>query len=289
MNTLTQPHTNGTLSVDYGITPEMITETKARYAALQADTPDGYKAVGTALKEVAGTRIAVEKKRKQLKADSLEWGRKVDSEAARVTALILEIEEPLRAKKEAVDNERQRKLDAIKAEEDRRLAEAEQRRKDEEEAKIKAQREAEAAANKAEADRLAEERRKFALEQAEADAKRQAEYDRQQTELRKLEADRKALEAERRRLAKIEQDRQAAEARAVEAERNAALAIQREIEERERLDRLRPDAETLHLFAATLREIVPPAMKTDEGRAALALAMEQIGEVAECLSVWGSA
>lgn len=292
MTTLMQEPPNGTPTVNYDVTPEMIAQLKADYAALTADTPEGYQAVSLALKQVSGTRIAIEKKRKQLKEESLAWGRTVDAEAKRLTAIVLEIETPLREKKDAIDNERQRKLDALKADEDRRLAEAEQRRRDEEEAKIKAQREAEAAANRAEAEKLAKER-------AEHEAARKLQHEQYLAERAKIDADRaelqrqqQAAEAEQRRLAKIEKDRVDAELAKAAAERAATLKAEMEQQERERLERLKPDAEKLHAWADRLMAFVAetqPKLSTEDGETAFSNAVQTIEEVAECLRVWGSA
>jgi hypothetical protein len=52
-----------------------------------------------------GTRTAVEDKRKELKADSLAFGRAVDSRAKEITSMLFPIEYHLSSEKEKIDNE----------------------------------------------------------------------------------------------------------------------------------------------------------------------------------------
>lgn len=64
-------------------------------------------------------RTQVEKCRKDLKEDSLAYGRRVDAEAKRLTAMLEQIEEPLKAEKQRIDEEKERAKKA--AEEAKRL------------------------------------------------------------------------------------------------------------------------------------------------------------------------
>ena len=144
-----------TIQVVYPITDADIAARFAGYADLTADTPQGYKAVQAAISELRSARVDVEKRRKDLKAESLEYGRRVDEVAKYLTGLIEAIEHPLKAKKAAVDEEKAR----VKAEKEAAERAAV-------EAQIRAEQEAEAARLKAEAERLAQERE--ALEQERA-------------------------------------------------------------------------------------------------------------------------
>lgn len=101
--------------VDYNVTNSAIAELQKKYTDLKASDKEGYKIVTQALSEVRTLRTGVEKKRKEYKADSLEYGRKIDSEAERVTNLLLSIETPLKTEKENYDNKQAR----IKAEQER--------------------------------------------------------------------------------------------------------------------------------------------------------------------------
>ena len=55
----------------------------AEWGALTTETTKGYEGIRLAIAECRGARVAVEAKRKELKAESLEFGRRVDSTASR--------------------------------------------------------------------------------------------------------------------------------------------------------------------------------------------------------------
>lgn len=275
--------------VTYAVTEEQIVETKARYAALSCDTPKGYEEVRLAIAEVRDARVAVEKRRVELKADALAYGRLVDSKAKELTAMLLEIEEPLKAKKQAVDDEKARiraeaeaaKRAAIEAEiaakraeeeEQARLArEAEEKRLAEVRAALEAERAKLAEAQAAlEAARKAEEERIEAAareERARVEAAKKAEEERQRVERERIEAERRAEEAklaairkaEEERLAserRAEEERQRAERAAIEAERKAVAAA-REAQERaefERQAKLRAEREAAEKAERAKRE-----------------------------------
>jgi hypothetical protein len=83
---LTQAQLNQ-LAVDYD--PANIPEAKAV-------GDEGYNLVHERVMAITKVRTRIEKKRKELKKDALEWGRKVDSEAKRLTGLIEDLESPWR-------------------------------------------------------------------------------------------------------------------------------------------------------------------------------------------------
>src|SRR5258708_6309483 len=108
----------------FDITAEQIKATRDKYAALDATTPAGYEEVRQAVGLVRATRVAVEKRRVDLKAGLLQRGREIDGAAKQLTALIEEIENPLVDKKKAIDDEKAR----VKAEaEARQLRELNER------------------------------------------------------------------------------------------------------------------------------------------------------------------
>jgi hypothetical protein len=163
--------------VQYDPTDAAIAEMKQRLKAdlFDCSTTSGYEGCRKAIAEVRAIRVNVEKHRKFLKEESLEYGRKVDSEAKRITAELESIEEPLKAKKQAIDDEKERvkreaeekRLAAIKAEQDRVAAEAEAKRQAEiaaENARMAAEREA-----------LRVEQEKLAVERAKVEAERKAQ------------------------------------------------------------------------------------------------------------------
>lgn len=95
----------------FNLTDLAIAEIKQRYMPLAINNikdRDGYKAVNEARIFVKNKRVEIEKTRKNLKEESLKFGRAVDAEAKRITALLLPIEEHLEAQQEAIDAEKER-------------------------------------------------------------------------------------------------------------------------------------------------------------------------------------
>lgn len=85
-----------------------INEIKEAYLPLRiisVDDKEGYAKVWQALKFMISKRNEVEDKRKELKADSLAFGRAVDARAKEITAMLEPIETHLRQQKEGVDAE----------------------------------------------------------------------------------------------------------------------------------------------------------------------------------------
>src|SRR6188768_3231130 len=75
----------------------VIAKLRERFAPLTSCTDaKEYAGVRKALTEIVALRTGIEKRRKELKQDALDWGRKVDSEANRLESLVREIEDPLK-------------------------------------------------------------------------------------------------------------------------------------------------------------------------------------------------
>lgn len=253
-NKLVPLTTEDKLAIRYGVTPEQIRAKREAFAALRCDTPKGYDAVRLAIAECRTTRTAIEAKRKELKADALEYGRKVDAVAKSLTEPIEQIEGQLREKKAAVDEVKARAKAEKEAAEKAALEAQLRAEREAEEARIRAEREAEAArlaaereAQRIEAERLAAERK--ALEEAQRQA-REAEERRAAEERARIEAERQKLEAERRAIeeARAAEENRARLAREEEARRVAALRQAEEARlaaERAELDRQRQETERL--------------------------------------------
>jgi len=97
--------------ITYTVTDAYLAQIKKDYLALTVqglDDKDGYAKCHEARIEVKGRRVAVEKRRKELKSDSLEFGRKVDTEARRITVELEEVEDHLREQQDVIDNEKER-------------------------------------------------------------------------------------------------------------------------------------------------------------------------------------
>ena len=129
--------------IRYDVNEAQIAELRQRFGKITFDTPADYEEGRKAIATIRELRVAVEKKRVELKAASLEYGRRVDSVAKHLTAQLEAIEEPLKLSKAAVDEEKARAKAEAEAAKQRELeakirAEAEAR-----EAELRAQREAE--------------------------------------------------------------------------------------------------------------------------------------------------
>lgn len=85
-----------------------IEELKKSYLPLKiksVDDKEGYEKVSKALRFMISKRNEVEEKRKELKADSLAYGKAVDTRAKEITFMLTPIEEHLRIEKEKIDDE----------------------------------------------------------------------------------------------------------------------------------------------------------------------------------------
>lgn len=101
-------------------TPEQhIAEIKAYCNGLtivSINDKEGYKITSAALSKVKKIRTSIESKRKELKAVALEYGKAVDGEAKRLTALVEPIEAELKTKVDAIDKaiEQEREKERIR-------------------------------------------------------------------------------------------------------------------------------------------------------------------------------
>lgn len=139
----------------------------SKYAALtSAATKEEYEAVRLGIAELRQLRVSVEKRRVELKADALKYGREVDRVAKALTEQLEAIEEPLKLLKASVDEQKARAKEAAAAA--ARAAE---------EARVREQLAAEQTRLEAERQRLAEEaaeREELARERAEIEAEKLA-------------------------------------------------------------------------------------------------------------------
>ena len=300
------PNPTSAALVTYDVSEAWVSQTRTNFQNLTATTPAGYEEVRLAIGNVRDVRVAVEKRRAELKTDALAFGRLVDSEAKRFTNLLLEIEEPLKAKKAAVDDAAARKkaeaeavkLREIEAEiaanrakqeaETRAVREAEEKRIAEERARLAAERAEFEARQKAENDRVealreaehsrqTAEREKFAVE-------RRVEEERMRVEREALDAALRGVTAEREKIERVEFERQAkirAETAAAEKiERDRAEKAQREAE----LAALLPDLEKVEAFIAAIRALNAPDVIDPDLDAGLRFAIDCLEKVASALA-----
>lgn len=262
---------------------------KQRYTGLRIigiDDKNGYEAVRTGLAELRSTRVAVEEARSTFKRPLLDIGNAIDAEAKRITAEIVNIEDPLRQEKKRIDDEKDA-IKAAKVAEEQRLIREEQekiaraaREKAEKEASEQAERNRllaeENARLKAEADKaaaeqkaIADEQKRLADEQAKEIAQLKAEKEAAEAKIRQEQAEKARLEREAQETKKREEqarlDAERAEREAIEREAKALAdklekeaALQKEIEEREALRiELFPDFEKLWHFSGMLTGLLP--------------------------------
>lgn len=113
--------------IEYSVTDAAIAEMSKKYMVLKLTGPDDKEGLAKIVeyrKEVKSKRIEVETTRKKLKADSLEYGKKVDAEAKRITEKLSPIENHLIGQENIAKKEQER----IKAEKQKQIEEAHKNR-----------------------------------------------------------------------------------------------------------------------------------------------------------------
>lgn len=307
MSTITIPSPESAVAA-FSIADEKIAEWREEFMPLAiTDINDSrtLQVVHDARMVIKNTRVAVEKKRKELKADALKYGQIVDGEARRITALLLPIEEHLAGEEDRVTFERERirleKAEVARAATQARVdalaavscvvsfTDAQLLTEDGFKAKLTEATEA----HRIEQERLAAVEAERLRLQAEEDARRKAEAEKLAAERAELdriraaqEAEAAKLAAERQRIADEEADRvraaevdkarlEAAEKARIETEQRlkreadeAKARADAEAAERARLEALRPDREKLLAFAAAIEAVPPPAVSKESMKAA---------------------
>lgn len=297
----------------------VIAELKEKHAGtaqLDLAVKANYELCRQGIGELRKLRTGIDKRRKELVADAVQWQREVNGMAKGLVEDIELIEGPMQTAKDKLDNavEEERKR---KAEEVRLAQEAAARLKVEEEAAAaKSIRDAEDARLKEDARKLAEERAAFekerqaalaiqkderdrieaaqAAERAKLDEQRRAHEAEQKAARDKIDAERLALEAEKaaQERARFEQEAKAkAEKEAAErverqrilAEQAAAAKAEADRKEAERIESVRPDVEKVHGIAKQIAEIKWPAVKSREAIAAMGRARKSIDNATDRL------
>ena len=301
----------------YDIADAAIAAMGAAYMQLSIagqDDKEGYSAVREARITVKGKRVEVEKKRKELKEDSLRFGKAVDAEAKRITGLLEPIELHLSKQEDDYDAEKERvKQQVIRKEQERMQARADKLHEyggsvnivslgamtDDEFTllldTVKIEYEAEQA-RQAELDRIrqeelkriadvateqARERKRLEDERLAAEGAIRLEREKLDSEVRKIEAEKQkiedsriAAENEKNRLAEIEEAKNVA---AENARREAILEADRAELERKREAALRPDIEKLQAWGREIGALIGhrPAVK-DPKMEAISVRVEEL-------------
>ena len=91
--------------ITYCVTKAEIAKLADKYKDVPSDlsVKENYEFCRVGSGEIRGLRSEVEKRRKELKADALAWGKKVDGTAKEITALLIDIEEPMATAKKEYD------------------------------------------------------------------------------------------------------------------------------------------------------------------------------------------
>lgn len=255
--------------IKYPIADAAIDELAERYMPLTikgVDDKQGFKACDAARKDVKKIRSTVEATRKELKADALEYGRKVDAEAKRLKELLEPIElhlthqvDTIKAEKARIEREwLDKRIEALQPVAQVMPDESFLKKlTDTEFATLLAnETEAHDARVKAEEERLAREK----AEREELERLREAESKRQTEEAERLKAEREELErqkaeleAQQREIREQKEAAERAERERIEAEERKKLEAESAQKERERLEREAAEAEIEAKRQAALR------------------------------------
>ena len=298
--------------VKYNITDAAIQTMEKKYMPLivrDVDDKDGFKAVHEARIVVRDKRNEVEKRRKELKAEALAWGRKVDTEAKRIFGKLKPIEDHLQEQEAiVVEEKKRRKREKEEAERRRVQAMYEELAKygkvmafdevaslsDVEYTTLLVQAKNEHARAEAEKKRQEKEREEFEKKrkaQEEKERKLREEQERLEAEKRRIEEE-KRKEQERKereefeRKAKEEAQKEAERKAKEEAERKEAERIRKEKEaeeERQRQEALRPDKHKIAAYFESLLSIPEPELKDGKLQEWLNGAVGQITDVVDSL------
>jgi len=212
----------------YSLTNDAIAEIAADCALIvvvDGEDEEGFERARKARLRVREKRVQVEKTRKALKRDALDYGKAVDAEAKRIKARLEPIEDRLKAQEQKVLDERER-VKAAQVEAERIRVEELVARFDELDAVAPAGLASFTEFEVSAALDLARARKKFLDEKAERDAKAKAEQEAKDLKLRQeqeatreqLRKDQEALEAEKAK-ARQEREELAAEREKIRKER----------------------------------------------------------------------
>jgi len=222
--------------VAYSATEAALTNLATRYKDVIFDVtkPDGMQDAKAAYKDINSHSITLEKAREKEKAESLAYGRWVDSEAKRIAdkldALRLPIKAQIETETKRIEQEREEKV-RIEAE---RIAAEQKALKDTEEARMAAER-AEIARQQAEIARAAQESRSK-IEAEERAARERIETAERLARKEREEADRQARLAQQAR-DEVERVKRAEEEARLKSERDKLDAERRAVEDAQRKER----------------------------------------------------
>jgi chromosome segregation ATPase len=250
-----------------------MTSMRERFTGLSCATPAQYEETRIAIAELRGFRVEVERRRKELNADAQTWIKNVNGESKRLIEEAEKIEVPLKAMKDAVDEEKERKKAELQAAQAERIRLAEKKKLEEDAARVKAEQEAAAEKLRVENEKLAAERERIRAEnerlrqEREELARQQRElFEAQEAERRKKEAEEKA---KRDAAERAEAERIAKERADEEFARQQREMFEAQQAEAARLERIKPDVQRVREFGAKVTALVgqiPEVSSEDAGK-----------------------
>jgi hypothetical protein len=263
--------------IAFSVTKADIEKLTAKYKPLldlDANVAEHYEEMRVAKGQLRTTRTGIDKRRKELTADALEYQRTANAAAAELTNIVSGLEDQIAAKMEAADEVKRL---AKEAEEKAAVIALEKKLREEreaEEAKAKAEREAEEK-------RLAEEKAKHEAQRAEFAKVQKAADEKRAADQAALDAQQAAIDAERKKL----DDEKAAAARAEQERLDREAAAKAAAEEAERLERLKPDIEKVRGWAPAFLALAEnaPVVESPEAQEFLAWAVKRLVATAEHL------
>jgi len=266
----------------YNVTDASIVELSTQYLALKVEginDSEGCKVVHDARMAMVKKRTAVEAKRKELKKESIEFGKAVDTEAKRIMSLLNPIELHLLEQENIVLNERKR----VKEENARKEQEEAERIEDEKRKEEEDRQEQIRQENAAEQERQA----KVRLEQEETARKQKEVQDKIDADQQRIANDMYEREQEELRQKHEEEAKAKAEKEAEErVEREAEE--KRQQEEQEKKDEelrlaLLPDKEKLSEYADALKNVSRPTLQNAQSHELLSDASLLLSEAYDLL------
>lgn len=215
----------------YTSTKAALAELRNKYekAVYDVTTSSGMADAKAAKKELAAHRITLESARVREKAESLAYGRRVDSQAKVIADQIAALEDPIEAQIKAEERREEAARQAAILAEQQRLEAAERARKEAEERALAEQR-AEIARQRAALEAEERERRRKLDEEEAASRKRIREEEDRARAVRQAEEDRLRAEREKVEAARREEEERQRKAReAEEAKVREVLRLQNEL------------------------------------------------------------
>ena len=226
----------------YNLPDAEIAQMEKDFLILKVKDPrdlDAYNLCKVRHQEVRDIRVSIEKKRKELKAGSIAFGKAIEAEAKRLTVAVLKIETHLLIQRKVVEDDQERKHREKEEAEAKRLEDIrleEERKRKEEDDRQEKERQRLAGIEKKqqeERDRIAAEDKRIAEEKIRQDK----EAIRQEEEAKRLEREakeaeekkeREAKEAEEQKQKEIEDSKRLQEEEKKRKEREAEAAKERE-------------------------------------------------------------